>query len=159
MTAEQRSQISKLYYEMYEKLRMYAKSNLANKALAEEAVQETFRIACMKPEELLTSPNPAGWLLNTLRNTIRNTKHTCANAEKLLDACRKNQCVEEYSAEEVLPLQVVYGDIAETDAFQLIWEMAVEGRSQLEMAQRRGISLDACKKRVQRAKEFLRKRI
>jgi len=37
--------------------------------------------------------------------------------------------------------------------------MAVNGRSHKEMAESRGISVNACKKRVQRAKEVLRKKI
>lgn len=62
-------------------------------------------------------------------------------------------------SEDKVRLEVLYGNIADLDEFKLIQEMVVEGKSQLEMAQDRGISLDACKKRVQRAKEKLRKKI
>jgi len=46
MNAQQHREIEKLYVEMYELLLAYARSSLKNEALAEEAVQETFRIAC-----------------------------------------------------------------------------------------------------------------
>ena len=62
-------------------------------------------------------------------------------------------------SEDGVKLEILYGSIADMDEFKLIKEMAVDGRSQLEMAQARQISLDACKKRVQRAKEKLRKKI
>ena len=52
-----------------------------------------------------------------------------------------------------------YDDIADTEEFKLLKEMAIDGRSYLEMADSRNISIDACRKRVQRAKETLRKKI
>lgn len=159
MDAEQNEYIGQLYSKLFRYLKIYAQSNLGNEALAEEAVQETFRIACSKPADLLASPNPIGWLINTLRNTIRNTKRSCAKTENLL---RAYQAAHEYdlaNAEDELSLEVVYENVADTDAFKLLTEMAVEGRSHFEMAKDRGISIDACKKRVQRAKELLRRRI
>ena len=58
MNAEQRKEIEQLYMQMYDMLTAYARSSLSEEALAEEAVQETFRIACQKPEDLCDSPNP-----------------------------------------------------------------------------------------------------
>ena len=72
MNLEQRKIIGELYQEMFEKLMVYASVNLGSDSLAEEAVQETFRIACQKPESICNSPNPRGWLVNSLKNTIRN---------------------------------------------------------------------------------------
>ena len=62
-------------------------------------------------------------------------------------------------SEDGIRFELLYENIAELEEFKLIKEMAIDGRSQLEMAQSRGISLNACKKRVQRAKEVLRKKI
>lgn len=39
---------------------------------AAEAVQETFIVAWGKPEEFLSSPSPVGWLVNTVKNVLRN---------------------------------------------------------------------------------------
>ena len=159
MTVEQSKQIEELYLEMYDLLMAYARSSLNNEPLAEEAVQETFRIACMKPEDLLTSLNPKGWLINTLKNTIRNTERVRANASKLLAAYTAAQGYESAFSEDKLCLEVAYENVAHSEEFKLIKEMAVDGKSHLEMAQARGISVDACKKRVQRAKAFLRQKI
>lgn len=48
MTDLERQAIEKLYLQMYTRLFAYARSSLPNDALAEEAVQETFVIACQK---------------------------------------------------------------------------------------------------------------
>ena len=48
------------------------------------AVQDTFRIACTKVDELITSPNPKGWLMNTLKNVINNMKRSRARWLRVL---------------------------------------------------------------------------
>lgn len=159
MTAEQSNRIEQLYFEMYELLLAYARSSLENDSLAEESVQETFRIACLKPDDLLESPNPKGWLIITLKNTIRNTKRSRATASKLLVAYMAEGNYDIAYSEDKISLEVMLENVAQLDEFKLIKEMAVEGKTHLEMANARGISVDACKKRVQRAKEFLRRKI
>ena len=81
MNTAQQKQIEKLYLDMFEKLKIYAKCSLRSEALAEEAVQETFRIACQKPDLLCNSANPQGWLVHTLKNVIHNiqSRQTTAN--------------------------------------------------------------------------------
>lgn len=158
MTSAQSKFIEKLYLEMFDMLMAYARASLENEALAEEAVQETFRIACLKPDDLMACPNPKGWIINTLKYTIQNSKRSRDKAVILLTEYMASHNEDAFS-EDRLSLDVTYGNIAQTDEFQLIKELALEGRSHLEMAQKRGISVAACKKRVQRAKEFLKKRI
>lgn len=159
MNPNQREQIGQLYQEMYEFLLSYALSSLKNRPLAEEAIQETFRIACLKPGALLDSPNPKGWLINTLKNTIRNIQRSQANANRLLLAYTAVHGSNVAFSEDKLSMEINYSNVADLEEFKLIKEMAVEGKSHLEMAEARGISVDACKKRVQRAKELLRKKI
>lgn len=159
MTAEQSKQIEQLYLELFDRMMAYARSSLQSESQAEEAVQETFRIACMKPDELCASPNPPGWLLNTLKFTIQNKKRCNDNTNRLLTDYIAGHSREIAVSEDKVSLEVLYGNIAELEEFKLLQEMAVDGKSHLEMAQSRGISLDACKKRVQRAKELLRKKM
>lgn len=158
MTSAQSKFIEKLYMEMFDMLMAYARASLENEALAEEAVQETFRIACLKPDDLVACPNPKGWIINTLKFTIQNSRRSRDKAIVLLTEYMASHNEDAFS-EDHISLEVTYGNIAQTDEFQLIKELALEGRSHLEMAQKRGISVDACKKRVQRAKGFLKKRI
>ena len=159
MNAGQSKQIEELYFEMYDKLMAYACSNMDNESLAEEAVQETFRIACQKPESVCRSENPQGWLVVTLKNTIRNIRSGRATAKRILEHYLLTYASEIVFTDEKLSVDVMYENIADLDEFQLLKEMAIEGRSHQEMAERRGITVSACKKRVQRAKELLQKKI
>ena len=158
MTSDQRKRIEEFYLEMYDRLFIYARSALDNESLAEEAIQETFRIVCMKPEDLLSSPNPKGWIVNTLKYTIQNMKRSRDKANVLLTQYLAANSSVAFS-EDRISQEVTYENVARSEEFSLIKEMAVDGRSHLEMAQSRGISVAACKKRVQRAKEFLRRKI
>ena len=157
MNPKYSEQIETLYLEMYDMMICYARCSFKEESLAEEAVQNTFQIACQKPDQLCESVNPKGWLVNTLKFTIRNMKRSRESARQLLSLMEQDESVT-YS-EDRLPLQLLYEDISDSEEFKLLVEMAIEGKSHLEMASVRGISVDACKKRVQRAKETLQKKI
>ena len=149
-------EIERLYLLMYERLYVYARCTIENDSLAEEAVQETFRIACQKPEALCSSKKPEGWLINALKYVMSNMERSRMTANRILKEYMLSQASDLTVLEDGVKLEILYGSMAEMDEFKLIKEMAVDGKSQLEMAQARHISLDACKKRVQRAKEKLR---
>lgn len=159
MNPEHRERIEMLYLEMYDMLLTYAQCSFKEESLAEEAVQETFRIACQKPDQLCESKNPKGWLVNTLKFTIRNMKRNREHTLQLLSAylLEQEECVA--FSEDRLSLQLMYGNVADSEEFQLIKEMVIDKKSHLEMAKARGISVSACKKRVQRAKETLQKKL
>lgn len=159
MNPEYSERIEQLYIEMYNMLITYARCSFEEESLAEEAVQETFRIACQKPDKLCESLNPKGWLVNTLKFTIRNMKRSRENARRILSSYLivQEECVA--LPEDKLCLQVMYGDVSHLEEFKLLKEMAIDGRSHLEMANARGISVNTCKKRVQRAKEKLKRKI
>ena len=159
MDTEQSKLIESLYLEMFDKLMIYARASLEDKALAEEAVQETFHTACQKPEKLCSSPNPQGWLVITLRNTIRNMKSSRATAVRIVEKYLLTQLKEVSFSEDRVQLNVLYKNVADTEEFKLLLEMAIEGKSHVEMAKSRGITVSACKKRVQRAKEKLQKKL
>ena len=159
MNPEYSEQIDKLYLEMYDMLISYARCSFEEASLAEEAVQETFHIACQKPDQLCRSANPKGWLVNTLKFTICNMKRNREKARQILSLYLLDQSEHTAYSEDRLSLQLMYEDVSNSEDFKLIKEMAIEGKSHLEMATARGISVDACKKRVQRAKEALKKKL
>lgn len=159
MNSEQRKKIELLYLEMFDKLMAYARSSLESEALAEEAVQETFRIACQKPEQLCVSPNPKGWLVQTLKYTIRNMQSNRATARRIVEKYLMTQLKEVSFSEDRVDLRILYENVADTEEFKLLVEMAVQGKSHEEMAKARNITVSACKKRVQRAKETLQRRL
>lgn len=159
MNAEQSKQIEQYYLQMYDMLLSYTRSSLKEEPLAEEVVQETFRIACQKPQDLCESQNPQGWLVKTLKFAIQNAKRSRESARQVLMAYLAAQNQQTSFSEDQVCLEVLYENIADLEEFKLLKEMAVDGKSHLEMAMARGISVSACKKRVQRAKELLQKKL
>lgn len=159
MKARYSKEIDRLYLQMYPMLFEYARSSLSNDALAEEAVQDAFTIACQKPEALCGSLNPKGWLVNTLKNVISNTIRKQSIAKRIfLDYAASN--VKDISASpDRMGLEILYDDIADLEEFKLLKEMALDGRSYLEMAEEHGITVSTCRKRVERAKKVLQKKI
>ena len=74
MTAEQDRFFTAIYLDRRKPLLEYAESNLHNHALAEEAVQQAFEIACRKIEDFQNCPKPEGWIFRSLEFVISNMK-------------------------------------------------------------------------------------
>ena len=159
MDEEQRQFIESLYLEMYNKLIAFASCAFPEGGLAEEAVQETFRIACQKADQICDSENPRGWLVNTLKFTIRNMRRSRENSQQLLSRYLALQTEAITYSVDAVSLEVLYEDMALSEEFKLVKEMAVDGKSHLQMAEARGITVAACKKRMERAKKLLQKKI
>ena len=156
MTDQENKMIEGLYVEMYEPLYRYANVVLKNALLAEEAVQESFRIACTKPDSLRECDNPRGWLVNTTKMVVRNSLRVRARMERMMvhmDIIWEGSMM---ARNDRIPTGLLFGTVAETDDFQLVQDVA-EGKSVRELARKLGISENACKKRIQRAKSRLRK--
>ncbi len=159
MTQAQSDLIDRMYLEMHNLLFEYAVSRLENESIAEEAVQETFQIACQKPEELCGSPNPKGWVMNVLKNVISNIRKNQSTAKRILGKYLQLEAQSLQSANDSLDVNLLFHDIAPLEEFQMVKEMALEGKTYLELSQERGISIEACRKRMQRAKDLLRKKM
>lgn len=159
--------VSRYYKEMYQQLMVYARSSLSNPSLAEEAVQDTFRIACAKIDDFMSSPNPQGWLVLVLRNVIRNIRRELASLSKIIVSSMSiedevfidSHAVRPNVSERIedLEIDILYSDLLSPDEYKLLKLIAIHKYSMLEASQELGISVEACKKRVQRAKEKLRK--
>ena len=159
MTTEQTRFITALYLKKRQFLVEYANASLKNYPLAEEAVQQTFEIACHKISSVCSSPNPEGWLTKTLAFVIRNAKSRQRTEQNVIafNADYRPDLV--VVPEEQLPLHVTYGNLVNTPQFQIIYDMEVEGKTLAEIAEEEGISLSACKKRAERARKYLQKKL
>lgn len=158
MNDGQKRAIEKYYLRLYPLLIEYARSAFPD-SLGEELVQETFRIACRKPDAFLDSPNPEGWLVNTLKNVIRNAHRSRENARQLLQDYISAQAETVAAPDNLARPELLYGDLADTEEYLLVKAIYLDGVSYLALSQKLGISIDACRKRVQRAKEFLQEKI
>ena len=146
-----------LYLELYHKLLSYAARGLeGNLDLAEEAVQDTFRIFWAKYDQAASSPNVRGWIVNTLKGEILNIRRTRARMANLVVQLSAAPQVEAVARDEH-GLDVEYSDLQHDPDYRLLCEFALEQRTVKELAQSRGITIAACKKRLERARKRLKK--
>lgn len=156
MTSQQSRMLEDLFGKTYMSLVMYAYSALQNKELAEEFAQDAFSVACVKINELEESPNRQGWLMNTLKHMIRNYRHTLAVRKKIVGNVSDIDSIE-VGVKDSISFDVSYHGVLSDDDFLLLkftvqYDFTVE-----EAALLMGISKHACAKRLQRAKEKLRR--
>ena len=159
MKPEEKELIDRLYFEMYDPLVSYANSCLNDQHRAEELTQEVFVSAVQKPEALMNSPNPKGWLYKAMWNMVQNNNRVTLRHMKLIADFLSVNGREVAVSMDQPDLKLQFGELAETEEFKLIYDMAVLGKSQQEMAAERGITVVNCKKRVERAKKFLRRKL
>lgn len=146
-----------MYREMYPTLYAYALRILKDHALAEEAIQDTFCIACAKRDQALSNPKPRGWLMLTLKHVMQNMLRSQRKLQRLLFlAAGEEQPME---APELLDVDVLFGNLSDSEDFRLLKRIALEQCTMAELAQDLGISVEACKKRVQRARKRLQKKL
>ena len=113
-------------------------------------------MACEREDKLFASDNPEGWLMNVLKNVIRSTRRERARlAETVLEVLDENGG----AADVELDLDTLYGDLSDSEDFRLLKRIALDRCTILEAAEELGIPLETCKKRVQRARKRLQKRL
>lgn len=151
------SDLEQMYREMYPTLYAYALRILKDHALAEEAIQDTFCIACAKREQALSNPKPRGWLMLTLKHVMQNMLRAQRKVQRLLFLSAGEEQPAE--APELLDVDVLFGDVSDSEDFRLLKRIALDQCTIVELAQDLGISVEACKKRVQRARKRLQKKL
>ena len=159
MTAEQNQFLADRYEAKRKFLLEYAEASLHNYALSEEAVQQTFEIACRKINDFCSSPNPDGWLTKTLSFVIRNIESRQRSERRIIAVTDDYRPDLIAAPESPLPLRVTYGSLVDTPQFRLIYEAEVLGRSYKEIAADLGITESTCKKRAERARKYLEKKL
>ena len=164
MRPEQESFFTRLYQDNFWKLNRYACIHL-NPAQAEEVVQDTFHEAVEKIEGLARHENPAGWLMESLKNRIRNLKRK--NQRDLIrlvsidmESVREIPGPEQVEAaiEEAENLQEVSrkieGALSENELY-ILRRFVFEKASHKELAKEFGISVWTSQKRLERIRNKL----
>lgn len=158
LNSEQQRWLGQLYLRKYDTLFAFALRQLSSHTLAEEAVQDTYLIACSKISDLMGSPNPDGWLMETLKYVLlkRKTKRMQENTlfaaalelDESLVSARKDGIAElDLAGEQILGKQSYY-----ILKCVLLKELSIEAAARIM-----GVSADACRKRIERNKKRLRK--
>lgn len=127
---------------------------LKNKSLAEVAVQDSFVFALEHTEKLTSSQNPEGWLYCVLKNTVRHMlrdqvalKNHLVSFEDITEPCTEDR----YS-----DWKTIFDKCSNSDK-QLLIRFYIEGYSLRELSNEYNISIGACKMRLKRARNQIKK--
>ncbi len=159
MTADQDTFLTEYYMEKRMFLLEYAESSLHNYALSEEAVQQTFEIACRKIDDFYNHPNPGGWLTRVLGFVICNIQSHQRSEQRHIVYLNEYRPDLAAAPEKPVSLRTTYGSLVDTPQFQLLYEAEIMGRPLKEIAKDLGISENACKKRAERARKYLQQKL
>ena len=140
--------LDKLILDNHDTLLGFACHFLNNPETAEDAVQDTYLVAQIRFDDMMTSPNPAGWLMNTLKNIIGDIYERRKRMRELFVPLDENHATTGFPSNPRLEYEGIVGG---KDLDLLLWVYCDE-LSYQEAADRLGINLSACKKRIQRAK-------
>lgn len=129
----------------------YALRFLNNPQSAEDVVMLAFSVAVKNVDKLMNSPNPQGWLMKTLKHKIAHEKLSLSrrpvtvpieNIENIpLDTPEPPPALSCLTSDEDKLVKMIYG----------------EKRSIAETARELHISESACKKRLQRLRDKIKK--
>ena len=119
-------------------------------------VQDAFRIACSQIGEVMNSQNPQGWMMNTLKYVLLSYLRNRAKYAALISryTTEQEQLGSSYSME--MDIDVLYGDLLDSADYKLLKRYYLEDKSLKLIADEDNITLEACKKRLQRARKRLK---
>lgn len=144
--------LDSLYKANYKCLYQIALNAVHNPDNAMDLVQETFKIACEKSNECLSSPNPHGWLVIAIGHVIGNYIQKQPNIMKYIVPLADW----DQPTEMLISVAKKYEGLIESETLSLLIWVYCQERPYQEIADKLDISLSACKKRIQRAKEKFR---
>ena len=157
MQPEQDKLLEKLFRENYNKFELYACALLQDQKSAQTAVQTAFLIACTNIDDLMASPNPVGWMMQTIKNVTRNMRRR-RNRELMLVLPLAELTIEPGKADSyTVELWDQCKTILSPEELDLVKSVVIDGISYVEKAEELGITMWACYKKVERALKKLRK--
>ena len=146
MTEEQSAMIAALFKENGKRLSQLAYRHTGNIELAEDLVQETMLIACMKAETLLNHENQKGWLARTIWNLATREMSKAYHTELPLELDYIDG-----SASIDLPMEF-YIPPGLSDSYREMILMRIDREmTYAEIAEAKGITEDAARQQVSRA--------
>lgn len=166
MLAEQNQFIAELYTEYFPKLMIYARSILNDTERAQDVVQDTFHEAIRHYDIIVALKNPGGWLMETLKNKIRDSERARRRY------MRRFLSLDTDVAEEVIPASgALDGHLEQSEAsvLQLVEEtltpeenkllkrLVFDKAGHLQVAKELGITVYASEKRLERVRQKLYK--
>lgn len=163
LTDKQRKYIQKIFDEMQEVLFGIAMKYLKNEDFAWDAIQETYLTLCKKVDKLMESSNPQGYVINTLMNKVHNgiTEIIKTNQRFVYqihndDKENTEPIVEQIPDETSYFVDIEYSDAVKAEDYELLKLVDIEGYTIAEAANKMGMNVEKCKKRLQRARKRMK---
>ena len=146
-----------LYRDHYRALMSYACRMGIGREAAEDCVQDAFITAIRHIADLRRTENPGRYLNQALKNVIgyqlRSLRYAVSLQKKLLEETERPP---DGPYPELLEAGALYRGVVSDGELTLLTRFYLEGWSQRELAAELGISENACKQRIKRAKQHLR---
>ena len=146
--------LEKIYIKEVPNMLRYAEVLLSSYPLAEDAVQNTFKIALEKIDDVINSPKPVGWIKNTLKNEIRQKYSEKKKCQKYIFDYELNMI----PVNDELPVETAFLGLDENSIY-LLKKIYVEGTPYQELAKELNISVSALKMRIRRSKDKLKQEL
>ena len=160
MRPDQDFVLEKFYREYFHAVEIHAYRYIGNWDDAHVATQEAFHIACEKIDDFMIQPNKVGWLKNVVKNVCRNMYRAKKKQLSLfisIEDLDRSQEPATFDHVERDPLED-YKELISESEFLLLRKIIIEGVSYAQVANELGISMWACRKRVERALSIIRKK-
>lgn len=167
MTPEQDSFVKTLFEQQFQTMFLYARSALRNAALAEDVVQDCFLALIHRLDEVMAHPRPELWLMATLHNKVLKCSALRARDNAVFLSYSLPDTPEPGGLDQALS-QVDEGwggelkrvqQALSQDEFRFLIRQVLDGASHLELAQEFQLSVYGTKKKRQRIKQKLHKKL
>jgi RNA polymerase sigma factor (sigma-70 family) len=139
------------YVKDFNMLKSYAYGQTKDWIRAEEVAQDTFFIAWTRIEHFMASPNPTGWLINTLKYTMKNVERKDAIKAywiTSLEEIGEVQCQGINEPDSIISERCE--EILSKEELFLLKRVVLDQTPYKEMSEELNIGLWACQKRMQR---------
>ena len=160
MRPEQDAVLEKLFRSNFRLLVVHAYRFLGNWDDANFAAQEAFHVACEKVEQLAISENQIGWLKNTVRNVCHHMIRERNRQALLFSSLDELTDAEMPVTSDDIDAQSmdILAELVSKDEIGLLKKIILDGIPYSEVAQELGCNVWACRKRVQRSIDKIRKK-
>ena len=149
VTKDQHDTIRSAFYEYSKVLAQHAMRCVCDSKTAEQLVQDTFVVACEKPETFCTHEKPLAWLFAVLNNKIKQEREDAYrhSHEEYKDELDQRETQPQEPLEYILPRSL------DPEERELLILRCEKNWSYEQIAEYKGIRVDACRQKFQRAKK------
>lgn len=160
LSDEQQLWLEQLYKKEYNGLLAFAQRHLSSPETVEDAVQEAYSIACAKIDELMNSPRPGGWLTEVLRRVIyRQIRTQMRAAAHFITTGDLDKRLIPAPMDNIVELDMAGVQALGKQNYYILKQVLLKELSIEEAARIMGVSTDTCRKRLERSKKKLRKKL